>query len=471
MHAVARLVLHPLITNIQTSWVKMGPDGARRLPARRRQRLGGTLMNESITRAAGAAHGQEMTPAEMEALIRAAGRVPRQRTTLYADAPAAQRAASFAAAPDACAPLPLPPPPDEACNGRIRHGMELAEYEAATKPQCVVRGANSSESQIVKLRAYVAAACLMLLAPAHVMAAESYPTKPVRFIVGLSAGSSTDVTARVIANKLGQILGQQFIVENRPGASSNLAAGYVAGSPKDGYTLLFGSVANTINATLLPSTNFDLVRDFAPVTLVGTVPNILLVNPSLGVKTLDEFIALAKSKPDEIMFASSGIGTSSHLSAEMFNIEAGVKLVHVPYQGSSQAMADLIAGRTSVIFTPAQTAVQLMKAGQVTAIASTQLKRSGIAPDLPTLDELGLKGFDTGTWYGIYAPAGTPEPVIATLSKGVNEALKSPEVLSAFEPQGIDALGGTPQEFAAYVHSEIEKWRKVVDTAGLKHRN
>lgn len=323
----------------------------------------------------------------------------------------------------------------------------------------------------MNLRAYVAAACLMLLAPAHTMAAETYPTKPVRFIVGLSAGSSTDVTARVVANKLSQIVGQQFIVENRPGASSNIAATYVAGTAKDGYTLLFGSVANTINVTLLPSNNFDLVRDFTPVTLVGTVPNIMLVNPELGVKTLDEFIKLAKAKPEEIMFASSGIGTSSHLSAEMFNIEAGVKLVHVPYQGSSQAMADLIAGRTSVIFTPAQTAVQLMRAGQVTAIASTQLKRSGIAADLPTLDELGLKGFDTGTWYGLYAPKGTPDAVVETLSKAVNEALKSPEVLTAFETQGIDALGGTPEDFAAYVRSEIEKWRRVVTTAGLKVKN
>jgi len=315
--------------------------------------------------------------------------------------------------------------------------------------------------------AYAMLAGLLLL-PSASAGQDAYPARPVHFIVGLAAGSSTDVTARVIANKMTALLGQQFVVENRPGASGNIATAFVANAPKDGYTLLLGSVATTINVTLLPDQHFDLVRDFEPVTLLATVPNILLVHRSFGVHSLGEFIALAKAKPGQILYASSGIGTSSHLSGEMFDIMASVKMVHVPYQGSSQAMTDLIAGRTSVIFTPAPTAVPMMKTGTVTALASTQLKRSSIAPELPTLDELGLKGFDTGTWYGLYAPKGTPKQVIATLSHAANEALRSKDVLTAFKPLGIDALGGTPEQFAAYVRSEIDKWKNVVQTAGLK---
>jgi tripartite-type tricarboxylate transporter receptor subunit TctC len=308
----------------------------------------------------------------------------------------------------------------------------------------------------------------LLLLPSTSAGQEAYPTRPVHFVVGLAAGSSTDVTARVIANKMSNLLGQQFVVENRPGASGNIATAFVANAPKDGYTLLLGSVATTVNVTLLPSQSFDLLRDFEPITLLATVPNILLVHRSLGVQSLDALIALAKAKPGEILYASSGIGTSSHLSGEMFNIRANVKLVHVPYQGSSQAMTDLIAGRTSVIFTPAPTAVSIMKTGTVIALASTQLKRASIAPELPTLDELGLKGFDTGTWYGLYAPTGTPKQVIATLSRSANEALQSEDVLTAFKPQGIDALGGTPGQFAAYVRSEIDKWKNLVQKEGLK---
>jgi tripartite-type tricarboxylate transporter receptor subunit TctC len=191
----------------------------------------------------------------------------------------------------------------------------------------------------------------ILLLPSTSAGQDTYPTRPVHFVVGLAAGSSTDVTARVIANKITTLLGQQFVVENRPGASGNIATAFVASAPKDGYTLLLGSVATTINVTLLPNQGFDLVRDFQPVTLLATVPNILLVHRSLGVQNLGELITLAKAKPGEILYASSGIGTSSHLSAEMFDIMANVKMVHVPYQGSSQAMTDLIAGRTSVIFT------------------------------------------------------------------------------------------------------------------------
>lgn len=297
---------------------------------------------------------------------------------------------------------------------------------------------------------------------------EIYPARPVHVIVGLAAGSSTDVTARVISQKMGQILGQSFLVENRPGAGGNIASGFVAHASKDGYTLLFGSVATTVNVTLLPNADFDLVRDLAPVALLATVPNILVVHPSLGVRTLDQLTALAKSRPNEILFASSGIGTSPHLSAELFNLMAGVKLAHIPYQGSAQAMTDLIAGRTSVMFSPAPTAISQVHSGNVIALASTQIKRASAAPDLPTMDELGLKGFDTGVWFGLYAPAGTPKAIVDQLSRSANEALRSEDVQRAFKTQGIDPLGGTPEEFAVYITSEIAKWARVVEAAGIK---
>jgi tripartite-type tricarboxylate transporter receptor subunit TctC len=231
---------------------------------------------------------------------------------------------------------------------------------------------------------------------------------------------------------------------------------------------LFGSASVTVNATLMPNAGFDLVKDLTPIVLLAGVPNILVVNPALGVKTVDELIAKAKSKPGEIVYASSGIGTSPHLSAELFSMMAGVKMVHAPYKGSAQAMTDLIAGQTSVMFVPAPTAVSQLKSGNLIALASTQLKRTSTAPDLPTMDEAGLKGFDTGVWFGLFAPAGTPKDVIDKISKAANAAIAADDVRAAFAPQGIETIGGTPEQFAVYVKSEIAKWAKVIETAGIK---
>jgi tripartite-type tricarboxylate transporter receptor subunit TctC len=307
-----------------------------------------------------------------------------------------------------------------------------------------------------------------LLCIASAAAQDAYPSRPVRVIVGLAAGSSTDVTARIIAQKMGQALGQTFIVENRPGAGGNLATGFVAHNPPDGYTLLFGSASVTVNATLMPNAGFDLVKDLTPIVLLAGVPNILVVHPSLGVKTVDELIAKAKSKPGEIAYASSGIGTSPHLSAELFSMMAGVKLVHVPYKGSPQAMTDLMAGQTSMMFVPAPTAVSQLKSGNLIALASTQLKRTSTVPDLPTMDELGLKGFDTGVWFGLFAPAGTPKEIVDKLAQSANAAIAAEDVRAAFAPQGIDTIGGTPEQFSVYVKSEIAKWAKVIEIAGVK---
>jgi tripartite-type tricarboxylate transporter receptor subunit TctC len=298
---------------------------------------------------------------------------------------------------------------------------------------------------------WLLAPLLSLFAVAPVLAQEAYPSRPVRVIVGLAPGSSTDVTARIISQKMGQALGQTFIVENRPGAGGNLATGFVAHNPPDGYTLLFGSASVTVNATLMPNAGFDLVKDLTPIVLLAGVPNILVVHPSLGVKTLDELIAKAKSKPGEIAYGSSGIGTSPHLSAELFSMMAGVKLVHVPYKGSPQAMTDLMAGQTSMMFVPAPTAVSQLKSGTLIALASTQLKRTSTAPDLPTMNEAGLKGFDTGVWFGLFAPAGTPKDIVDKLAQAANAAIAADEVKAAFAPQGIDPIGGTPDPWRKHM--------------------
>ena len=323
-------------------------------------------------------------------------------------------------------------------------------------------------SAFVRLIATIAA-LVAVAAPAA--AQDNYPSRPVRIIVGFGAGASADTAARVVAQKLGQILGQQFIVENKPGAGSNIGTEFVAQAPKDGYTLLLGTVANTINTTLAPQNRFDFARDFAPVTALVVLPNVLVVHPDTGVKNLSDLIALAKSKPDALSFASSGVGTSPHLSGELFNQMAGVKLVHVPYPGSGQAVTDLLANRVQVMFSPAPTVLQHVEKGALRAIASTQLKRTSVAPQLPTMDEAGLRGFDTGLWFGLLAPAGTPRDIVEKLSRAINEALKSPDVVESLSKQGMDILGGTPEELGKYIASETEKWAKVVKASGLQKSN
>jgi tripartite-type tricarboxylate transporter receptor subunit TctC len=299
-------------------------------------------------------------------------------------------------------------------------------------------------------------------------AADDYPARPVRVIVGFGPGATIDVTARVLAPKLGQALGQQFVVENRTGAGSNLAADFVAQAPKDGHTLLVGTIANTINAGMGQKLNHDFAKDFAPITLVATVPNILVVHPSLGVKSVQELITLLRAKPDQLSYGSAGAGTALHLSAELFKVMTGTRMVHVPYPGSNQAVADLLTGRVQVMFSPASTVLPHVRDGKLIALASTQLKRASVAPELPTMVEAGLPGFDTSVWSGLLAPAGTPRDVIDKLARATNKALKSRDVIEPLQKQGIDMLGGTPEQFAAYIQSEIAKWTRVATAAGMR---
>jgi tripartite-type tricarboxylate transporter receptor subunit TctC len=298
--------------------------------------------------------------------------------------------------------------------------------------------------------------------------AQDYPTRPIRVIVGFGAGSGADITARVVGQRVSQILGQQIVVENKPGAGSSLAADYVAHASKDGYTLLMATISQPINAAVTPNLNFDFAKDFTPVVLVSTTANLLVVNPALGVKSVQELIALAKAKPDSLSFGSSGVATGTHLAAELFKVLTGVKMVHVPYGGSAQALTDLLAGRIQLLFTPASTVVQQVRDGKLVALAATESKRTAIAPEVPTMAEAGLPGFDTGLWFGLLAPTGTPRTAIDKVAAAVNQAIKTDDVAKALQPQGIDLLGGSPDDFARYIDSEMTRWDKVARAAGLK---
>jgi tripartite-type tricarboxylate transporter receptor subunit TctC len=299
-------------------------------------------------------------------------------------------------------------------------------------------------------------------------AQSDYPNKPIRLVVGFTPGSVADITARVLGNRMGQILGQSIVVENRPGAGSNLAAEFVARSAKDGYTLFLPGSANIANAAINPNLPFDIAKDFAPVALVSAAAVILVVHPSLGVSNLQELIALAKSKPGELSYASTGIGSAPHFSGELFMQRTGAKLVHVPYQGSPQAATDLLAGRVQVMFSPATAVISLVQDGRLKVLASAGSKRPGILPDVPTMIESGMPDFDTAIWFGLMAPAGTPREVIDKLARTVREAVKSGDVVAAWRPQGVDPLDGGPDELAGLIASELKRWGDVATAAGLK---
>jgi tripartite-type tricarboxylate transporter receptor subunit TctC len=313
-----------------------------------------------------------------------------------------------------------------------------------------------------------AAIALMSCLASSAQAQATYPNRPVKVVIGFPPGTAADVIARILSQKLTQILGQQFVVENRPGASSTIGTEMVVRSANNGYTLLLGSVANTINASLLKDLPFNFAADLAPVSLVASAPNILAVHPSLPVHNVQQLIVLAKSKPGEIFYASSGNGTAPHLSGELFNLMTGTKLAHIPYKGSSEAVADLLAGRVAVTFSPASTVLPHIKAGTLRALASTGARRATAAPDLPTVAESGFPGFETAVWFGLLAPASTPGDIIERLASAVAEARTAEDVKAQFATQGIDPMTGGPKEFAAYIRSETEKWAKVVQASGAR---
>ena len=322
---------------------------------------------------------------------------------------------------------------------------------------------------------YMAAVAAMLYAAtssvAQVSSAVSgaaYPAKSIRVIVGFPPGSGADITARVIGAKAGEALAQQVIVDNRPGAASNIAAELAAKTPADGYTLFIGTVANTINATLYPRLPFDFARDFAPVVLTTAAPNVLVVHTSVPAKSVKELIALAKIRPGQLNYASAGTGTAPHLSGELFNAMAGIRMVHIPYKGSPPAVTDLLAGEVALMFSPSSTVLPHVKSGRLRALAVTTATRLPSLPNLPTVAESGLKGYETITWFGFVAPAKTPPAIVTRLNTEIVKVLALPEVRNPFAIQGIEVIGGTPEQFASYIRDEITKWAKVIRLSGAK---
>src|SRR5262245_46134913 len=309
------------------------------------------------------------------------------------------------------------------------------------------------------------AAALVWTMPAAFAA--DYPTRPVNLVVAFTPGGPSDVLSRIVGKKLEQILGQPFVIENRPGAGGNVAAEQVARAGADGHVLLMGN--NSIlatNAALYKKINFDPEADFAPISFVGSQANILVVNPQLPVHSMAELIAYAKANPGKVNYGSSGHGAAAHLAAELFRAEAKVDIVHVPYKGAAPALQDVIAGHVQMMFATAASVVPHIRAGSVRALAVTTIKRTAVFPDLATIDELGLKGFDATTWHGLVAPARVPKEVIATLHRATIEALNDASVRKSLGDLGVDIGGSTPEEFAAYIESEIPKWTAIGKASG-----
>jgi tripartite-type tricarboxylate transporter receptor subunit TctC len=319
-------------------------------------------------------------------------------------------------------------------------------------------------------KALSAAAGFVLLACALPAAfATDYPTRPVTLVVAFPPGGASDVLARIVGRKLEQILSQPFVIDNRPGAGGNVAAEAVAHAAPDGYTLLAGNNAIlATNAALYRKINFDPVADFAPIGLIGSQANILVVNPALPVKSLAELITLAKANPGKLNFASSGHGLAAHLAGELFKAEAGIDIVHVPYKGAAPALQDVIAGHVQMMFATASSVVAHIQDGKVRPLAVATLKRTAVLPDIPTMDELGLRNFDATTWHGLVAPAHTPKDVVATVNRALVSSLDDPGVKKSLGDLGVDIMGGTPDDFAAYIKSEIPKWTAIIKASGAK---
>jgi tripartite-type tricarboxylate transporter receptor subunit TctC len=297
--------------------------------------------------------------------------------------------------------------------------------------------------------------------------AQAYPTRPVRVIVGYAAGGASDVAARLVGQRLSARLGQSFVIENRPGAASNLATELVVHSAPDGYTLLLASASNAINATLYDKLSYDFVRDIVPIGTITRGPLVMVVNPSLPAKTVAEFVAYAKANPDKVNMASAGIGSPQHLAGELFSAMAGIKMLHVPYRGAPPALTDLIGGRVQVYFGSTAGAISYVRSGQLRALAVTSAARSEALPDVPSVAEF-LAGYEATTWYGFGAPKNTPAPVIEKLNAELNAVLGDPAIQARMADLGGTALAGSPADFARLIAEDTERWGKAVKFAGVK---
>ena len=317
-------------------------------------------------------------------------------------------------------------------------------------------------------RLHIASICFCFVFCIGAAGAQPYPTKPVRILIGFPPGAGSDIVTRMVTPGLSKTLGQQFIVDNRPGATGNIAAELVARAPADGYTLLTVTATLAINQSVYKKPPVDLVKDFDAVALLGTVPFVLVVHPSMPVRSVKEFVAFAKARPGQVSFASTGQGGSPHLTGEMLRLQAALDLLHVPYKGTPQATTDLISGQITMMFANTASILPSVNAGRLRALAVTSAKRSSAAPAIPTMMESGYPQFESGTWFALAAPAGTPREAIQRINAEVNRVVLLQDVRDKLAPQGAEPLNGSAAETAAYFRSEIDKWARVVKAAGIK---
>jgi len=297
--------------------------------------------------------------------------------------------------------------------------------------------------------------------------ATSYPERPVRMIVPWPAGGGTDIFARAISEKLQQSLGQPFVVENRPGVAGNLGAASVAHATPDGYTIILATITLATSPALYKTLDYNAIKDLSPVTLIAGVPQVLAVNPAVPAKSVKELIALAKQSPGKLSYSSAGVGSPFHIAGELFKQSAGVDILHVPYKGGAPAVTDAIGGQVQMTFANLVAVLPQVKSGQLRALAVTSAKRSQAAPDVPTMAEAGLPGYEFTSWFGVLAPAGTPPAIVKKLNVEIVKVLKSPEISARLSKEGADLIASSPEEFAAYLKSETAKWSKLIKAAGI----
>ena len=309
---------------------------------------------------------------------------------------------------------------------------------------------------------------LFTLLAAGLVAAQGYPARQVRIVVPFPPGGTSDILARTIGARLAEPLGQPVVIENRPGAGGNIAADYVAKSPPDGYTLLMGTSSLAISQSLYRKLNFDLIRDFAPVTQAVNYANLLVVHPTAGVSTVNELLALARAKPGFLTYGTAGNGTPPHMTGELFKAYTGVSILHIPYKGGAPAIVDLVAGQIPMMFDNVPPLLPHVRSGRIKALAVTSLARIPVLPEVPTLHELGLKDFDAVGWNGLLAPAGTPREIVNRLHAEVARVLRIPEVRDQLTSQGADIVANSPDEFSAWIRVEVKKWAEVVRVSGAK---
>jgi tripartite-type tricarboxylate transporter receptor subunit TctC len=315
----------------------------------------------------------------------------------------------------------------------------------------------------------VLALAAALLAVGLPVQAQTYPSKPVKLVVPFPPGGSLDIAGRLLAQKLSEAWGQSVVVENKPGAGGNIGADFVAKSPADGYTILMGALStHAVNPSLYKSMPYDAVKDFAPISLIAITPNVLVVNPAVPVSTAKEFVAYAKANPGKLAFGSGSNGSAGHLAGELFKVETGTDAVHVPFKGGAPATQALMAGDTQFMFDNLANAMAQVKAGRIKALAVTTAERSKLAPDLPTMAEAGLPGFDISTWYGLFAPAGTPPAVIAKWNADVTKILNSPDVRAKLQADGAEPSPNTPEQFAQFIARELAKYARIIKASGAK---